>query len=147
MLQTTMTSLKAKKNSKKGFTLMEMLIVVAIIAILVAVSIPVFTSQLTKAKEATDAANQRAAKAVAASTYLADETRAGQSGNYIYDAANGKLVTTAVAGYGKSSGVADDVLQVSITSTGDIYMSWVAAATTGSATALTTNGTNLVTAS
>ena len=54
MLQTTMTSLKAKKNSKKGFTLMEMLIVVAIIAILVAVSIPMFTSQLTKAKQATD---------------------------------------------------------------------------------------------
>ena len=49
------------QNIKKGFTLAELLIVVAIIAVLVAVSIPVFTNQLEKAREATDAANIRAA--------------------------------------------------------------------------------------
>ena len=54
-----------KLMNKKGFTLMEMLIVVAIIVILVAVSIPTFTSQLDNAKSATDDANLRAAKAVA----------------------------------------------------------------------------------
>lgn len=54
-----------KLMNKKGFTLMEMLIVVAIIVILVAVSIPTFTAQLDKAKSATDDANLRAAKAVA----------------------------------------------------------------------------------
>lgn len=53
---------KAKKN-KKGFTLAEMLIVVAIIAVLVAISIPIFTSQLEKSREATDLANIRAAYA------------------------------------------------------------------------------------
>ncbi len=52
-----------KKLNKKGFTLAELLIVVAIIAVLVAISIPVFTSQLEKAREATDAANLRAAYA------------------------------------------------------------------------------------
>ena len=41
-----------KLNNKKGFTLMEMLIVVAIIAVLVAVAIPTFTSALNKAKAA-----------------------------------------------------------------------------------------------
>ena len=51
------------KNNKKGFTLAELLIVVAIIAVLVAIAIPVFTSQLEKAREATDAANLRAAYA------------------------------------------------------------------------------------
>lgn len=53
--------LNARKNSKKGFTLMEMLIVVAIIAILVAIAIPVFTTQLDNAKRATDDANIRTA--------------------------------------------------------------------------------------
>lgn len=52
-----------KKNNKKGFTLAELLIVVAIIAVLVAIAIPIFTAQLEKAKEATDAANIRGAYA------------------------------------------------------------------------------------
>ena len=47
------------KKNKKGFTLMEMLIVVAIIAVLVAVAIPTFSSQLHKARVATDWANVR----------------------------------------------------------------------------------------
>ena len=46
-----------KKN--KGFTLAELLVVVAIIAVLVAISIPIFTSQLHKAQVATDMANVR----------------------------------------------------------------------------------------
>lgn len=48
-----------KKNTK-GFTLAELLIVVTIIAVLVAISIPVFTSQLHKARVAADWANVRA---------------------------------------------------------------------------------------
>lgn len=52
-----------KKLNKKGFTLAELLIVVAIIAVLVAISIPIFTNQLEKAREATDASNIRAAYA------------------------------------------------------------------------------------
>ena len=54
--------MKKLKNSK-GFTLMEMLIVVAIIAVLVAIAIPTFTNQLEKAREATDLANLRSAYA------------------------------------------------------------------------------------
>ena len=56
-------------KDKKGFTLAELLIVVAIIGVLVAVSIPIFTSQLEKSKEATDIANLRAAKAAAVAAY------------------------------------------------------------------------------
>ena len=48
------------KKKRKGFTLAELLIVVAIIAVLVAIRIPIFTSLLEKSREAADAANIRA---------------------------------------------------------------------------------------
>ena len=54
---------KINRKNKKGFTLAELLIVVAIIGVLVAVSIPIFTAQLEKSREATDAANIRSAYA------------------------------------------------------------------------------------
>jgi len=53
-----------KKTNKKGFTLIEMLIAVAIIAVLAAIIIPTVSFSTKKAKAATDAANLRAAKAV-----------------------------------------------------------------------------------
>ena len=59
-----------KKNNNKGFTLAELLIVVAIIAVLVAIAIPVFTTQLERAREATDLSNIRSAYAEAVSDYL-----------------------------------------------------------------------------
>lgn len=58
------------KNDKKGFTLAELLIVVAIIAVLVAISIPIFTSQLKKARVAVNQANARAGEAAACAAYL-----------------------------------------------------------------------------
>ncbi|MDD6880917.1 MAG: prepilin-type N-terminal cleavage/methylation domain-containing protein [Firmicutes bacterium] len=51
------------RKKSKGFTLAELLIVVAIIAVLVAVAIPVFSGQLEKSREATDLANVRSAYA------------------------------------------------------------------------------------
>ena len=61
------------KNNKKGFTLMEMLIVVAIIAVLVAIAIPVLNSTLEKSREAVDAANLRSAYAECAVKVLEGE--------------------------------------------------------------------------
>ena len=62
-----------RKNNRKGFTLAELLIVVAIIAVLVAIAIPVFTSQLEKSREATDAANIRSAYAEVVTKCLSDQ--------------------------------------------------------------------------
>ena len=62
---------KFRKN-EKGFTLAELLIVVAIIGVLVAISIPIFSAQLEKAREATDQANIRNAYAEVTAACLAD---------------------------------------------------------------------------
>lgn len=115
--------IKRRLHQKKGFTMMEMLIVVAIIAILIAVSVPIFTSQLDTAKKNTDMANQRAAKAVAAATYLTKDKAAD---TYDYDAVNGILVdkNTKVTGYGKCSEHSGDYLIVTIADDGTISMKW-----------------------
>jgi len=52
-----------EERGEKGFTLAELLIVVAIIAVLIAIAIPIFTSQLERSREATDKANLRSAYA------------------------------------------------------------------------------------
>lgn len=57
-----MDNWKTRKDHS-GFTLMEMLIVVAMIAVLVAISIPTFTNILEKSRESTDLANVRSAYA------------------------------------------------------------------------------------
>lgn len=58
----------------KGFTLAELLIVVAIIGVLVAISIPIFSGQLEKSREAVDAANIRSQYAEVISDALLDGT-------------------------------------------------------------------------
>ena len=69
-----MKNLLKKLKNKKGFTLAELLIVVAIIAVLVAISIPIFSSQLEKAREATDAANIRSIYAQLSADVLLENT-------------------------------------------------------------------------
>lgn len=61
------------KQNRSGFTLMEMLIVIALIAVLVAIAIPTIASQLERSREAADLANVRAAYAqVSAEALLGD---------------------------------------------------------------------------
>ena len=132
-------------KKKKGFTLAELLVVVAIIGVLVAVSIPIFSKQLEKSRIATDQANVRSAKAAAAAEYMSN----GESGSvsYLY---NNSTVTkidltnsTALdkvaseSGYGKSTKEDNDgsitgatgmpkdsVVEVTINGS-DITASWI----------------------
>ena len=79
---------KITENSrlKKGFTLAELLIVVAIIAVLVAIGIPIFTSQLEKSREAVDLSEVRSAYAEVMMAALTGDTNATytKDGSKIY---------------------------------------------------------------
>ena len=84
--------MKKKFKNNTGFTLAELLIVVAIIAVLVAIAIPIFTTQLEKSREATDLANVRAAYAevmMAAITGDTSATYTGDSNQKIYKTDSG----------------------------------------------------------
>lgn len=85
--------IRQKKNS--GFTLAELLIVVAVVGILVAISIPVFTSQLHKAKVATDEANLRSYYSVLMADYQA-------TGKYDYDPSMSDSFSAAFSVYLKN---------------------------------------------
>ena len=69
-----------KFKSKKGFTLAELLIVVAIIAILVAIAVPLFVGSLSKAQEARDNANIRAVRGAAVVYLLENTDKTGEGG-------------------------------------------------------------------
>ena len=114
-----------KLMNKKGFTLMEMLIVVAIIVILVAIAIPTFSSSLDDAKKATDDANFRGAKGLVEITdmtagawkdILGEDKMDDDKVKVYYDIEEGVLTTTApTTGYGQSSENKGEVIYATVT--------------------------------
>lgn len=81
-----------RKNTN-GFTLMEMLIVAAIIVIVVGISIPVFASQLEKARSATCTANRRSLKALLTTTYMTENTAKAVKDTFDSNTADSKELT------------------------------------------------------
>lgn len=121
--------MRNKRNN--GFTLAELLIVVAIVGVLAAIATTVFSSQLEKSREATDIANLRSAKAAAVAKYLADDLN---SGTYYFDAQKGVLVSednftaNSISGYGKGTaknGATSNSFELSAIANDAITMSWV----------------------
>lgn len=133
-----MRNLREKLKKQGGFTLIEMLIVVAIIAILVAVSIPFIANAMDKTRHATDMANERAAKAEIMVQYMAGNeglvgTTTGaitEDETYVYDANNGILVAktgATVTPYSQcvKGGHTDMVIALQIDEDGQVQMQWV----------------------
>lgn len=81
------------RKRNKGFTLAELLIVVAIIGVLVAISIPIFSKLVEKARFATNVANARAAYAAVEAEFLTTNHRSTGETYYSYDTETGKAVS------------------------------------------------------
>ena len=119
-----------KLLNKKGFTLMEMMIVIAIIVILIAIAVPNFNSSLNSANEATDSANYRAAQSAGilmAQEALTDATKADE---YYYDLSSGSLQpipdsgTVAEDHFGKSDDHDEEYIKVVVSSNGTYTIAW-----------------------
>ena len=106
-----------KKMNKKGFTIVELVIVIAVIAVLAGVMIPTFTGILNTAHES--AALQRATAAykdaygVALSDdgYAKNETKEANGFTFVWDA-NGACTVTAPADFGYNVSVSNGVVSV-----------------------------------
>lgn len=90
------------EERRKSFTLIELLLVVAIIGVLVAIAIPVITAQLDKAKASVDLSHERSAKGTAVVDYLFSAVDVEKT--YYFDASTGRVSDSVPAkGYGKSA--------------------------------------------
>jgi general secretion pathway protein G len=102
----TLMNLKKKAKKGKGFTLVELLVVVAILAILAAALLPKFLGYTDKAREAQIMADLSTMKSVV-EIYAADEG----AGKYpaVDDTENGigKVLTDAGINWAKADGVKD----------------------------------------
>ena len=101
-----------KKSSfnKNGFTMAELLIVVAIIAVLVAIAIPIFNKQLEKSREAYDIHMMRTVASAAQDFYYAG----------VHDKASANAAGMGWYGSGKNA----DAFAVYDPSSGKFYPSW-----------------------
>ncbi|CAM2832095.1 prepilin-type N-terminal cleavage/methylation domain-containing protein [Hathewaya histolytica] len=87
-----MSFLKKLKSKKKGFTLIELIVVIAILGILAAILLPRFSGF-------TDSAREKAAKSEAKAVYTALETYYAEKGSYPATInAEGMKVATKIEG-------------------------------------------------
>lgn len=94
-----------KNTKKKGFTIVELVIVIAVIAILAAVLIPTFTSVIAKANESKAMQQAKSAWTDFIASELTDPTtNIGtfdgyvQSGDYYFAVTDGQFTTTGTKG-------------------------------------------------
>jgi type IV pilus assembly protein PilA len=121
------------KNNQKGFTLIELMIVVAIIGILAAIAIPNFLNYQLKAKTAEAKTNLGAIR-------TSQETFNAEMDYYKVCAA-----TPPVAGVGKTkmtwlAGGINDFASIGFAPTGGVYYSYAAAVPTSTTFTLTATG-------
>lgn len=106
-----MANKETKRLGNKGFSLVELIVVIAIMAVLVGVLAPQFIKYVEKSRQGTDITNLDSIKSVVVSYY------ADKEGNYLpekvlIDGSSGtyKLTITGGAGFAADAATSDDVL-------------------------------------
>ena len=98
--------IKKVREDRSGFTLAELLVVVAIVAVLVAIAVPVFTSSMDSANTATEEANVRSVRAAGVTEILSESATHGTTGPWHATAsvdAQGNITNLTI-----TNGLADD---------------------------------------
>ncbi|MBQ3116519.1 MAG: type II secretion system protein [Clostridia bacterium] len=121
-----------KKSNKKGFTIVELVIVIAVIAILAAVLIPTFTGVSRRAKEsaALQGARDAYTKVAAFDGFNDDDdTDIGEnylikSGDYYFEVKDGKLVEPEEYTKSKPAGYDTDIVESTIEDLADGIELW-----------------------
>ncbi|HZK61760.1 MAG TPA: type II secretion system protein [Anaerovoracaceae bacterium] len=98
-----------KKRTKKGFTLIELIVVIAILAILSAIAIPVVSGVVDNAHTSANKANQRTIE-LAAKVYITE-------GNSI---SNDATLGSALSEFGLSSPIDGSTVSYTVSSSGAV---------------------------
>ncbi len=108
-------------KSKKGFTLVELMIVVVIMAILVAVAVPIYSAVTANARKKTCLANQREIQSQLNNAQMSGTIEVADDDSYVLTSTSSENKTTADGGTWTVTTSATTEAKVSTTKLGSLF--------------------------